>query len=463
MAAGLALLLGACSSTERDPGSNTGMGDAFAGVQEPGVLGPDGAGGPGTGTPGSLGPSGPGAPIVALRDLPSAGITDTEIKVGVDDIHFEEIAGIPITRPPGRQWAEVVIDDLNARGGVAGRRIVPFYYRYESQTFLEREPAACAFYGEDAKVAVVIGQSFGHTPDFLACLAGHNILFIEGGRIDNDAETLDRFPLYANPNWMNMTRAARILAPALVDQGFFGPGSVVGILSDERPKYRRTTEIIVKGLAARGVKVTKVVRMKLDQSSSLADLQAQTSTAVLKMKSPPEANRVIFWSSASFLFPGAAESQHYRPTYGMSTNDWPRTVMTWPGTVKEQLRGLKGVGWFPNEDVSSPERWPAWDRCVALMIAAGLKWSDSNAERGALVHCDLGWLLAAAGSRAGSRLTPATLLAGIEAVGGTFESAAIPIASFGPGRHEGAVAVRDLAYFESCECLRYTSAARRAD
>jgi hypothetical protein len=334
---------------------------------------------------------------------------------------------------------------------VAGRTIVPFYYRYERETFVDQEQAACAHYGEDAKVAVVIGQSFGHTADFLACLARHNILFIEGGRIDNDATILDRFPLYANPDWMNMTRAARILAPALVDQGFFGPGSVVGILSDERPQYRRTTEIIIKELAARGVKVSKVVRTSITQSSSIADGQAQIASAVLKMKSPPEANRVIFWSNAAFYFVAAAEAQHYRPTYGMSTNDFPTFLMTWPGTVKEQFRGLKGVGWFPNVDVSYPDHWPAWDRCVALMKAAGLTWSDSNAERGALVHCDLGWLLAAAGSRAGRRLTPATLLAGIEAVGGAFESAAIPVASFGPGRHDAAVAVRNLAYFERCE------------
>jgi hypothetical protein len=236
---------------------------------------------------------------------------------------------------------------------------------------------------------------------------------------------------------------------------------VVGILSDERPQYRRTTEIIIKELAARGVKVSKVVRTNVDQSSSLADIQTQLSSAVLKMKSPPEANRVIFWSNTAFLFPAAAESQHYRPTYGMSTNDFPKNLMTLsPG---EQLRGLKGVGWFANDDVSYPERWPAWNRCVALMKAAGLIWLDSNAERGALVHCDLGWLLAAAASRAGHRLTPATLLGGIEAIGGAFQSAGTPVSQFGPSRHDAAAAVRDFAYDESCECLRYTSGPRRVN
>lgn len=458
--AGLAFVLAACGSTERDLSSKrktAEQGDTFS-PQTPGDS--DAGAAPSMGSVGRRTTKGRTSTVAGVRDIPSAGITDTQIKVGVDDIHFEEIAGVPLSRPPGKQWAEVVIKDLNSRGGVAGRKIVPVYHRYDREKFIEEEPAACAHYGEDAKVAVVIGQSYGHTPDFLACLARHNILFIEGGRIDNDEESLASFPLYVNPDWMNMTRAAQALAPALVDQGFFGSGSVVGILSDEKPRYRRTTEILIKRLADRGVIVTKVVRTDLNQGSSVPEIQAQMSSAVLQMKSPPEANRVIFWSNAAFFFPGAAESQSYRPTYGISTNDFPMAVMTWPSTTKEQLRGLKGVGWFPNSDVSNPERWPAWDRCVDLMKDAGLKWSDFNAERGALVYCDVGWLLAAGATRAGSRLTPATLLEGIEAIRGSFDSAATPFTQFGPGRHDGAASLRNLAYDEGCSCLRYTSGLR---
>lgn len=460
MLAALALLLAACGSTERDTANGkvktTKDGDSV-GVEDLASAGGSPAGKTSSGSRKTR--TGPGSTIAGVRDLPSDGITDTQIKVGVDIIEAPSIPELSYTWGDSRRFAEVVINDLNSRGGVAGRKIFPIYHHYNMLRFREEEPAGCAHYGEDAKVAVVIGQSYGHSPDFLACLARHNILYIEGGtRSEHDEEDFLRFPLYTNANWMNMTRSARALSRSLLDRGFFGTGSVVGILTFEEPHHERTVEVIKRELAAGGVQVSKVATT--NRLASLAEQEGQIASAVLKFKSPPEVNRVILWTIWGDHFANAAEAQGYRPTYALSGSDHPRTMHA-NTKQKDQLRGLKGVGWMPITDVSYPERWPSWDRCMALMKAAGVAISDFMAEKGALTYCDVGWLLAAGAARAGSRLTPATLLAGIESLGDTFQPAGTPVSQFGPSRHDGAVAIRDFAYDEGCECLRYTSGSRR--
>ncbi len=143
----LALLPAACGS-----GTKTGTGTTTT---------PTGATG-GSGATGSLAP---------ISKTLGTGVTDTTIRIGVALVDFKCIEPyIQTTRVDEYKVYDAFIDDINAHGGVAGRRIVPVYH-----TFCPIVPAPalalCTQFTEDDHVFAVLGDFVDLTGQAQPCIA----------------------------------------------------------------------------------------------------------------------------------------------------------------------------------------------------------------------------------------------------------------------------------------------------
>lgn len=486
----LAALAAACSSTDREDdaaagsqrspragrpaaGSGALTSSSIAGVVDdpsPASAGAAAVGGRTSG--GAVAPAAGGhAPAsdpipVRPEDGPVSGVTDTEIRLGFERLNVADapyLDGVELSRGDARLYAEATIADLNARGGLAGRTVTLVVHDYDSNRYYQQEAAACARFTEDEPVFAVTAQSYGHSDDFLACLDRWGIPYIEGGVAFRSTESFNQLPRYVNVGWIDLTRTPRVVADALAEAGRLGGLGEIGIVAYDGPLGRSVVEAWEAALARHGLEVAEVSyeSESARASGNFAALQADAARSALVFKS--EGIDTVIPASCDVCFLTAAEEQGYRPRYVLSSQNFPTQNLAWPTVDPNQFRGAFGVGWIPLIDVDAandPGAWPARQRCLDVMAAAGITLPDRSAERGAMHHCETVWLLEEAVKRAGS-LAPDRVIAAIDAMGTDFESASTFGTRFAPGRHDGADVIRLFEFVDDCMCFRYTSGERR--
>jgi ABC-type branched-subunit amino acid transport system substrate-binding protein len=163
---------------------------------------------------------------------------------------------------------------------------------------------------------------------------------------------------------------------------------------------------------------------------------AQEQNAVLQFRSA-NITEVLSLdnSSVSPLFMRYADSQGYKPRYGISTEDNP-AIMT-QVVPPAALVGSLGVGYDPVNDVVNPPLNSAGKKCDALMRAHGQ-------PVGAYGACDQVRLIADALTASGV-LTRDGLMSGLARLG-NIESAQGILLNYGGGRRDGVAAARNLVF-----------------
>jgi ABC-type branched-subunit amino acid transport system substrate-binding protein len=116
-------------------------------------------------------PSGSTGSTAPISKAIGKGVTDKTIKIGVALVDFECIAPyIQIARIDEYKVYDAFIADINAKGGVAGRKLVPVYH-----TFCPIVPAPalalCTQFTEDDEVFAVIGNFVDLTGQAQPCIA----------------------------------------------------------------------------------------------------------------------------------------------------------------------------------------------------------------------------------------------------------------------------------------------------
>jgi ABC-type branched-subunit amino acid transport system substrate-binding protein len=129
--------------------------------------------GSGTKTPSSSTnpPSGGTGSVAPVSKTLGTGVTDSTIKIGVALVDFKCIAPyIQTTRVDEYKVYDAFIADINAKGGVAGRKLVPDYH-----TFCPIVPAPalalCTQFTEDEHVFAVLGDFVDLTGQAQPCIA----------------------------------------------------------------------------------------------------------------------------------------------------------------------------------------------------------------------------------------------------------------------------------------------------
>jgi hypothetical protein len=242
-----------------------------------------------------------------------------------------------------------------------------------------------------------------------------------------------------------------VFVDELVAAGFFGSGARVGIIRYDTPTHERfATEVLRPRLAAHRLNLVEEVAVREPPSAGAAgDTAGQLSNAVLRFRSA-RVSHLIFSPTGGqipFIMAPIAESQGFRPRYGITSLDIPYFVAA--NAPAAQLRSSMAVGWWPAGDVEPidvPDGNPAEARCAAV---TGTRRSD------AVRFCDGLYALEAA-------MTPSTpvtrvgITSALEALGTKAWSPwSLGPTRVGPDRPDGAAAVRLLAFDDTCECYRY--------
>jgi ABC-type branched-subunit amino acid transport system substrate-binding protein len=480
---GLALAAGCGSTVASDSAAPTASAPGGSGLQAPAAATP-GAVRPGaTGTasgitaPGSA-PSvapaagaGEAAPGVAPAS-PSGtapGVTDTEIAVGVGVLENgaeanQAIGSDGISTGDQRRQYQIIFDDVNARGGIAGHTVVPVYYSLDAlsgETADAQAQAACSYFTEDNEVFAALG---GANDTFLQCMTDAGTVQVTSDLTSSSTERFARFPRYVEVSSPNLERQASVWPGHLRDGGYFDEGAVVGVLSYDDPQFERAVDkALVPALQALGHDAEIVLVTRPESFSGYGAVASGAESAVLRFRSAGVTHVLILDERANLtmFFMQAAQSQAYFPRYGVNTQNAIGFLSSTnpPQVDPEQLHGAVGIGWsqfldqpqVPDSEGSEPTR-----RCADLMRDNGITFADRNAEAIALEQCDSVWFLEAA-LELGGPITAETFQANVARLGGGYLSTMNFANHFGPSQRDGTAAVRRFAFFDDCSCVRYTS------
>ena len=406
------------------------------------------------------------------RRSSTAGVTATEIHIGVayaagSDAVLDS-TGTQGTVGDIRDYVAILVEDLNAGGGVGNRKVRAHFRAFDTTRTdtSAQEGAICSAFTEDTPVFAVL-VLFPQTENFNKCLVGRGVpAWAWGGASTSDNRTFEQFPLFVETGSLSMSRSYDVLVDRLVAQGFLTSASKIGVYSYSAPAFDRAVDVIDNALARHGLAVHETASTPYSPGSgSLGGTSTNTQNAVLRFKDRG-VDRVLFVEVGpllAYLFMNAAESQMIRQfRYAITTQSAPAWLALNIGTASAQLAGTTGIGWLPGEDLLGPDdpRTPSQQRCLDRLEAGGQTPTDRLQETTMFLVCDNVDTVAAAVASGGDQPSTGALMAGLERLGNNIRLAMTPHASFGPGRHDGVAAFHDMRWVGQCTCFRYSSEPR---
>jgi hypothetical protein len=369
-----------------------------------------------------------------------------------------------VTTGDERAEANAVAAYINAHGGVAKRNLALTFHFYGTNTepFSASYQEACAAFTQDTKVFGVLTTSEFQQLDVLAaCLKAAGSLLVFESRILYDRAVFDQYaPFLYSPSYLDGDRWG-VIPDVLHTNGFFDKNAKTGLIYMDTPNVRRVKDRVLKPrLAALGQKV--VVEAPMDEYNSvggLSDVAAAMSQDVLRFRGAGVTHIIFVGTSgtAPQFFLGPAQSQGYHPRYGFTSAEIPQIEAAQGSSA--QLKDALGVGWWPTYDVDYAQDpgLPAATQCRSIYDKAGIRFTSRFAYNDAIDICDALFFIKTALDAA-----PAPNAAGfrnaVDTLGTRYASPYTFATSFGPGRYDGASAVRAEAFDDSCQCWKYVGA-----
>jgi hypothetical protein len=222
------------------------------------------------------------------------------------------------------------------------------------------------------------------------CLANAGVALVTSQGLGlSDDRTLAEFPQHRRarepePQPHGQTDRHRPRRPGLLRRAGPGHATKVGLITYDWPAFRRAVEQdMLPELERRGLDVADPVFVKFpERASDAGEISAQLSNTVLRFRSEGVTHVMIFELNAllTVLFMTNADTQGYRPRYGMDTQNGGQVIV---GSVPEaQLEGAQQVGWLPMFDVLDTPEWPAQQECLALYTGRPASSSTAATPRG---------------------------------------------------------------------------------
>lgn len=427
--------------------------------------------GPGQTVPGAGGSSPTQPPAGGGGSASTHGVTEDTIKIGVgtqnDVSQLGESMGMAVDFGNPEAMVKAIVADINARGGVAGRKLEIVFHDVKSSDLLSdpnsASQAACAHWTQDEPVLAVVNAVAGINNETLySCLGQRDTPLVIGdvgmhatGSMARhsgyiyapDAPALERLI----PDWLNESMAQGYFTGWNTTTGAAGPDPVkVGLLYGTRPADNKFFAQSVKStLASQGVTLAST----FEHSGDPGSMPREMSQAVLAFRDAGVTH--VISDGYLLYFTLAAENQVYRPRYTVTSFHAPTLLAD---TASEnQLEGILGVGYIPTLDVGGTrdpgDLSAAGTRCREVMKKAGQNPENRQALLVMVLLCDSFNFLAAAvdhgsPSTAGIRQGSASVK--------TIPPAATFTLAFPGGRPDGVAAVRRLSFAAACTCFTYT-------
>lgn len=441
------------------PAADTGT--AAGAASGTGVSGSDGNAGPGAATaPAAGSPEGDGLSASAPSQ-PSAltasdrGVSPTTIKLGFTLLDIQTVGrlGVAVAIDPAQQQAafQSFVDDINARGGIHGRKIEAHFRAYDV-TDRNDQIAACRELTQDKGVFAVLGGFNIVDPNL--CVVQEN-----------------QTPLISsatnNPDWVvarsggrlvsTYPRSGRMMAGLVAEMERTGlAAKKIGILTDGlNDPGGQVADQLEALLEARGRKV--VYRGQLSDDIPTASSQVPVEVNRARTADATGAEVIVFLSSNAVFgtqFVNQADSQNYRPQYVNSdwaSNSGDTTNQNMPSSYAGRAFAFSfGRGLSSKRPLMPPP--PEADRCRDIYNArSGRKLAEpANNEYGlSMGYCDLVRIFERLATATGPQLTRAALVGAVPKAG-SFASAAFSPGSFGPNKHDMADLVRVERWAANC-------------
>jgi hypothetical protein len=354
--------------------------------------------------------------------------------------------------------ARAIVKAINADGGLGGRPIDPRYYviratdssKSNGQLYAE----ICEHFTADDPVSVVLVTGV-FEDSMWSCLSKKGILGIgQLAQYIGNVRTLAYNVI--SPSSVSVERQADLLARGLFDAGFYKGAAKLGIVSTDDEVFRPVVEKrLIPALEKLDVPMAEPaylppVRSAQDAASGAA------GNAVLRFRSEG-VDRVVFLQNSAngaLMFMQQAESQGYRPRYGLTSAQYPTPLAA--NVPPAQLKDSIAASWVPSGDVAmkgAPVP-PGRQRCLNALKTSGISYpAGTSPEVAALQQCDGLYLLASA-ARQGGAADATALRAGALALGTAWKPAVTVSGNLDPRRPDGAPTWHVARFDSSCTCYR---------
>lgn len=393
------------------------------------------------------------------------GVTDTTISIGVGYANLAGAIGnsaVGLGSPEDyHRMAQVVVDDINATGGVQCRQLA--FKMYEGNPInQDQTQATCLQVGQDAPLAFADAGAFVYPLGQYGCLAQQSIPLVTVAQ----AVTSDLSRFYPYLASTSADTATEMLTNVLAAQktGFFDAANgfqKLGLLEDDcTPEVNEQYE---SALAKAGI--TQLSTYKFSCPSGGFASPAEMAQAVIQFQNRDHATHVVpLTGGGSFLsFSQAAQRQGYKPKYLVTNyNGFLVTATTATGPDPDNFDGATaislgtyGMDTTPNYPVDGGTA-----RCQGILARAGFPPSEVFAPQGGSV-CSSIWTLVTAINHAAS-LTREDILPGLFSAGPVQLAYSYPDATYAaPSKLYGGDTWSVLNYSKDCKCWHVVSDQRQ--
>lgn len=432
-------------------------------------------------SPGADGGTKPGPETVRA----TRSVTTTTVAIGLTyqaalDAANRAVGGEGISSGDQVAEANLLVKDINAHGGLAGRRVDLRVFAYDAQSaepYDAQDQAACSHFTQDVPVFAVIGA--GLTSNFQQCMEAAGTTVIGASIVRFGQRDFTRFPHYYDVQSIELDRLMLALADRLLTDSYFSPWdaalgrpgtakATVGVVAFDEPRFSSAVRDRLLPTLARGGAVVEaknvILIAKPGSQADVGPAAAQLQSAVLRFRQNNVQHVILIDVSGGItqVFLNQAASQGYYPRYGMESGSGTQALLDAGIISSRQLAGASGLGWIPTLDlpVGVGTSRPAYSsadqrRCLALMKAGGQSFTSTNAASIALLYCDQFWLLQRAIGQSSAALSLSGLQAAVEALGTRAPAANLGTASYSSGKHFGVARGFQWVFDDECGCMSY--------
>lgn len=366
-----------------------------------------------------------------------------------------------------KQLYDALIKEYNAKGGVAGRKIVPVYGKSDTSSadWSTQFQAICQTFTQDNHVQAVLGYVFVFLDSFEQCLAGNGVPHLYGGYQPGDVQAQREFPSLFSVMLPTVDVVSQIVLEGAMASGRLTTHSKFGILYDgcghgDRA-FRESTEPYLK---QHGIHYETAYVACSKGEGDTGNAAAAVQSAELRFAA--NGVDVVYVTSgvALVIFMNTAESQRYRPSYIFPGGGAAAEAQS--SVSPAQMRNLHAYGVMPRLDVNATHQPYANTReevaCLAKLKHQGLVPSGYMDFLMAYVTCNALELYARALEVTGGSTRSSEVRDALMRVMPTFRSAGTYDGAFevsllqrgGPGRY------RESGWTDACSCFTYRGPVR---
>jgi len=359
------------------------------------------------------------------------------------------------------------IKQMNAEGGLAGRKIVPVYASTDtgSQSWDADYAAACETFTHDNHVAAVLGYSFNFDPGFESCLNKHGIPHLSTAFNVPDKAELAKYPLLFNLSTPRIERRSIEKIDGGLKTNVLTKTNRLGIVLDECPGTLAAWNNVTKPyITSKGLNIASTFQIACAHGAGdVATIAGQAGNLVLQFRTANVDRMLVMGVSEGppvLIIGNAAEGQGWHPWYVVSSLAQAATL---GGQMPEdQAQNIHGYGWLPMQDVN-PAQWPPLStsakRCRTMLAKQGVNLQTATDWSLAFNICEVLFLYNYALTQTHGRAWGPAIAGAIEPLGTRFVSAMNLEGKtvFSREQHDSPTLARYFSWEHACTCFKYRS------